>query len=128
MKNNSSDTDYAHFNLCDGIVYVTYKKGVTINLSTARQLVETRLELTENREYPMILFDEGVVSIEKEARDFFSSDEGIINISACAMVLKSVYSTFLGNFLIKIKKPSIPVKIFTDEKNAKEWLMQFKED
>ena len=125
MENDYFETDYVQLKLCDGIIYITYKKGVTINLSVAKEIVKTRIEFTSNLVFPMLLFDEGVKSIDKEARDFFSSKEGIAKLSACAMVLKSVYSTFLGNFLIKITNPPIPVKIFTEEKKAKEWIAQY---
>ncbi len=41
------------------------------------------------------------------------------------LYLFSPISSMIGNFFIRISKPLVPTKIFTDEAKAKEWLKQF---
>jgi len=119
------DTQFVYLEIADGIVIVTYKKGITITLDVAKEIVRTRMEFTSNTLYPMLVLDEGVVSAEKSARDYFSN-EGTKGLTAGAFVLKSVYSTFLINFYLKVTNPKVPFKIFTDKGKALEWLGQFK--
>jgi hypothetical protein len=124
-NNRILDTSLAFFEIKDGILYATYKQGITVNLDGAKEVVKNRLLFTENIPYPVIVMDKGVKSISKEARDYLAKD-GAVGLIAGALVLKSVYSTFLGNFFIKLTKPPFPSKMFTDINAALEWLEQFK--
>ena len=110
------DTLYAQFKIEDGILFVTYKYGLSITIDMAKEIVQNRIEFAGNTLYPIIVIDNGIRTIDKEARDFFSSEKGIGNISAAALVLKSDYSALLGNFFLKITQPAIPVKSFTNKK------------
>jgi len=126
MNEKTLDTAYAHFKIEDDILFVTYKYGLSITIDMAKEIVQNRTEFAGHVLYPILVIDDGVKIINKEARDFFSSEKGINNIIAAALVLKSNYSSLLGNFFLKITQPAIPVKSFTDKKKALEWLSQFK--
>ena len=89
-------------------------------------MVNWRIEFTNNTPYPLLIKDSGVVSMDKSARDYFSSDEGTKNVLAGALMLDSGFSRILGNFFLKVTKPKIPARIFTDEKEALEWLERYK--
>ena len=120
-------TPYTRLEIIDDILYGVFFTGITIDLDIAKEIVKTRLEYTDYIPYPMFIHDSGVVSMNKEARDYFSEkDGGMQGTVAAALLLKSVYSEFLGNFFLRITKPDMPTKIFTDEKKALEWLQQFK--
>jgi hypothetical protein len=41
------------------------------------------------------------------------------------MISKPGLSKFIMNILFSIKPPAIPMKSFTDDQKAKEWLTQF---
>ena len=121
------DTPFVYMELENGILRGYYKKDVAITEEVARRIVKERFEYFDKKSFPALVFDNGVKSIDKEARDFFSSPEGNIGISAGALVLKSSFSMVLGNFLLKISRPVIPARIFTNELSALKWLEQFKE-
>jgi hypothetical protein len=42
-----------------------------------------------------------------------------------AMISKPGLSKFIMNILFRFKPPPIPMKSFTDDEEAKEWLKQF---
>ena len=42
-----------------------------------------------------------------------------------AMVSKPNLAKFIMNLLFKFKEPPIPMKAFTDDNQAKEWLKQY---
>lgn len=127
MNKEVLHTPMADFEIKDDILYVTYREKVKIDLEAAKKIVTARLEYAGNEAYPFLVFDDGVVSMDKAARDYLSEkDLGLKGVIAGALVLKSVYSEFLGNFYLRITKPAIPTKIFTDREKAIEWLEQYK--
>jgi hypothetical protein len=126
MNGRFLDTPYAYFEIEDDILCVTYKHGLSITLDIAKEIVRSRMEFVNNKVYLLLILDNGVKSIDKAARDFLSSERGISHIVAAALVLRSNYSSFLGNFFLKITRPALPVKSFTEKKKALEWLGQFK--
>ncbi len=128
MTIKTEDTPYIRFELKDGILFAHYKPGVIITLELARKLLAKRLEFTENKPYPMLISDLGIVSVEKEAWTLLSSDEGTNKITAGAMLLNTTYSRILGNFFFKLSAPKIPAKIFSDKQRALEWLEQYKKE
>lgn len=120
------DTPYVYLELSEGIISGYYKSELIIDLEIAKDIVKLRNEFQEQKVYPAMIFDNGVRSMNKEARDYFSTKEGSRGLSAAALVLKSPFSKMFGNFLLKINSPVMPVKIFNDQVKAKLWLNQFK--
>lgn len=119
------DTDYVHLEIRDGILVGIYKKGLKINLSIAREIVQARLAFTENKTLPAIIYNQGVISMDKEARQFLSSADGIKGLKAAAIILDSPFGSFLGNFFLAVNKTSMPVRIFSNIGSASKWLAQF---
>lgn len=122
------ETESIKFEMGDGILIATYKAGTNITIDIAKEVVRKRLEFTNGKSLPNLVYNGGVVSMEKAARDYFSTPEGTKGVSAGALVLSSVFSMFLGNFFLKVSKPVIPAKLFTDKQKAVEWLRQYIKD
>jgi hypothetical protein len=125
MTERQLDTPYALFEIRNGIFYLSYKQGLVITHDIALEIVRLRLQFSENTAFPLLITDHGILGMDKSARDWFSSEEGTCQITACALVLNTVYSRVLGNFFIKLTRPLIPVKIFNDQARAQEWLNLF---
>ncbi|MGH2642482.1 MAG: hypothetical protein ACRDE2_00915 [Chitinophagaceae bacterium] len=119
------NTPYVHFALNDQLLIATFKKGLHINLDAAREIVHSRLEFTENKTVSVLILNQGVACMDKEARDYLSSEEGTRNLKAVAMVLRSTFGSMLGNFFLSVNKPEMPVRIFSNEKPAMKWLYKF---
>lgn len=128
MSDQSLDTGHASYMLRDGILVINYKPGLEITLDIAKDIVNDRMKLTEGKSYPGFLDGRGLKSLDKEAREYFSSEEGRKGVSAAALLVGSVYTAFLGNFFLTVTvgKVKIPTKIFTKEDKALQWLQQFK--
>jgi hypothetical protein len=120
------DTPYITFEIRDNLLYATYKKGVKITLEVAKKVVADRLALIKDRRYPIIILNQGVVSIDKPARDYLSSGEGIKGLTAAALILDSPFGSFLGNFMLSVTKPALVAKIFTKTDVALRWLEKYK--
>jgi hypothetical protein len=122
---NKWETSFAIAEIKDGILFITYKKGISVYLEDAKEMIRNRLLFTGNISYPMFVQDEGISFIAKDARDYMSN-EGTQGLLAGAFLLKSVYSTFLINFYLSVTRPKIPNRMFTDKTKALEWLEQYK--
>lgn len=120
------DTPFVHLELKDGIVIGHYKSDQRITLEIAREVVKMRYEFYNKKSYPVLVYDNGVKSIDKAARDFFASKEGNIGVTAGAVVVKSSFTMMMVNFIFQISRPVIPCKIFTDEEKAIVWLNKYK--
>nr|WP_187262283.1 hypothetical protein [Pontibacter beigongshangensis] len=61
----------------------------------------------------------------KEARDFMAN-EGNEQVTASAILVTSPVLRMMANFYISVNKPKNPSRMFTDKREALEWLAQFK--
>jgi hypothetical protein len=120
------DTLYVHYELEDDLLIGTYKKGLKISLEMAKEIVRVRLEFTGHKPVLALALNQGVVSMDKKARDFLSSDEGVRGVIAGAIVLDTPFGSFLGNFYLSVTKPKIPLRIFSKKEAAVKWLQQFR--
>jgi|SRR5687768_14926381 len=120
------DTLYVHYELQDDLLIGTYKKGLKISLEMAKEIVKTRLEFTGHKPVVALVYNQGVVSMDKDARDFLASEEGVRGFIAGAIVLDSPVGSFLGNFYLSVSKPKIPARIFSNKEAALKWLQQFR--
>lgn len=119
------DTPYVYYEIRDRILIATYKKGLRINLAMAKQIVQDRLAFTGNKPMVALVYNLGVISMDKEARDFLSSPPGNRGLKAGAIVLNSVFSITLSNFFLSVNRPNIPSKIFRNTGEALKWLEQY---
>jgi hypothetical protein len=116
------DTAFVRFEFDDDVLVATYKKGRTITLDIAKDIVRERITFTEHQPARVLLIDRGVSSFDKSARDFLASPEGTQLIKAAAILCESPATAMIGNFFVKVSKPSIPVRLFTNRERAIGWL------
>ena len=122
------DTPYVHLKMKKGILIGTYKKGLKITLPIAKEIIQIRKDFTCGHSYPALIYNQGVISMDKAARDFMSSQEGVSGLIAAAIILDSPFGSFLGNFFLKVTNPGIPARIFSSTTPALKWLKKFIED
>ncbi len=106
----------------DGILYATYKAGLKLTLDDVKNIVKERLVLLEGKSLPVLIIDAGVVSMDKSARDFLSSEEGISGLKSAAIIENSLFSKMLINFFLKLTNPKLQVKAFGSQDEALIWL------
>lgn len=62
----------------------------------------------------------------KEVRDYFASNIAAETFYAGALIVGSGISKIVGNIVLRFSNPNFPVRLFTNEVKAKEWLLEFK--
>ena len=120
------DTQYVYYELQDDLLIGTYKKNPRLSLEMAREIVKVRRDFTGPDPVVALVINQGVVSMDKQARDYFSSEEGTRGIKAAAMILDSPFGSFLINFFLTVSKPKMPVKTFSKKDAAIKWLQKYR--
>ena len=115
--------DIATYWFDDGVLVSLSKspKRTVENISANVQLVK---RITNNKPVPLLIYLSNSPVPAKAARKF-STEQLPVIYSAMAMVSKPGLSKFIMNILFALKKPPIPMKSFTDDKEAKVWIKQF---
>jgi hypothetical protein len=119
----SRDNDYVSMWIEEGVLFSDYKKKLIIDLDTAKKIVQDRLDFTEGKSYPIVIDFSNLKSADKAARDYMNDPQGgLKGILAGAFLSNNAVATLFINLYLRINKPSVPAKFFTDRREALEWL------
>lgn len=125
MITDSIKNEYASVHLIDGILTGVIK-AESVDLKVAKAAVALRLEKFNDKDYPFLINIKQVKFVSKEARDFLASETGCEKVAASAILINSAVASMLGNFFMRINRPYVPTKLFTNEEMALAWLSTFK--
>ena len=114
--------DIADYRLDDSGILYSYSKSVLRTVSLMEANVKLVKQITGGKPVPLLIFLKNSPMPDKATRQY--SKEKIPELySAMAMVSKPGLSSFIMKLLFAFQKPPIPMKSFTDELEAKAWLM-----
>lgn len=119
------ENDFVKFWIEDGILYSQFKKPIIVNLERIKALIDLRTEISVGKKQYWCYDFKGIESYDKEARDYAES-HGQDNLHACAAVFHSHIAKFTLNTFMLLKKPVVPLKGFTQKKDAVNWLNEIK--
>jgi hypothetical protein len=115
--------EIATYWLDDGIL-VSLSKSPKRTIANITENIALVKRITNNKKVPLLIYLSKSPIPDKETREFVTKQ--LPNVyTATAMVSKAGLAKFIVNFLFKLKPPPIPMKNFTDDKEAKEWLKQY---
>jgi len=131
VKNITEPTDRQVFK--GEIASYWFDDGILVSLSNNRQRTVANItsnialikEITNNTKVPLLVYLKNSPIPDKETRKFSTKQLPDL-YTAMAMVSKPGLAKFIMNILFKLKPPPIPMKSFTDDKEAKQWLMQYR--
>jgi SpoIIAA-like len=107
----------------DGILY-SYSKSIKRTVQNISDNIALVKSITNHQKVPLLIYLCDSPVPDKATRHF--STEQLPNVyKAMAMVSKPGLSKLIMNLLFKLKTPPIPMKSFSDDKEAREWLMQY---
>lgn len=107
----------------DGIL-VSLSKSTLRTVDVIARNVALVKSITNNKPVPLLIYLSNSPVPDKETRKFSTTQLPVI-YSAMAMVSKPGLSKLIMNMLFALKPPPIPMKSFTDDKEAREWLKRF---
>ncbi len=103
------------------IIVISLKDKSVLETEDIAEIKEIDLELTKGEDYVVVAISGDYTSISKDAREFLVSNPMEKKRKALAFVINSLSHRILGNFFIKVNKPSAPTKIFTTKEEAIIW-------
>ncbi|MDG1477554.1 MAG: hypothetical protein P8Q14_10445 [Vicingaceae bacterium] len=110
--------------LAPDLLLLTLKEGITIEKEDVLEVKKHNLAITKGNNYA-IVFDSGhFTSVSKQARELMTSAEIENKRIASAFVINSLSQKILGNFYLKVNKPNVPTKLFSDKGKAIIWIKE----
>ena len=108
-------------------------EGILVSLSKPPQRTVQNItgnvalvkRITNNQPAPLLIYLCNSPVPDKETRRFSTTQLPLI-YKAMAMVSKPGLARFIMNILFQLKPPPMPMKSFTDDKAAREWLQQYR--
>lgn len=118
------ENEFALFWISGNILFFEYKPGVVINLVAAQRIVSDRIQMQKEKAYPVLCDVRGIADSDKAARDFLAQHGSVLTKAVSILVYQTV-SIVMMSFYLKICKPQVPTKVFSDEAKALEFLKAF---
>jgi len=109
----------------DGIVRSTYSPKAEETLAEAKENIATVLKISQGKKYPVLVDYGNVKSVTREARAYYAGEEAAKVVNATAILISSPVGKIIANFLLSLNKPKYPIRMFTSETDAIEWLNGF---
>jgi hypothetical protein len=109
----------------DGIMRLITKPNTHSVLETSMEEVEAMKYLSQGKRVPLFSDIRNMLSVSPETRTYTNSEEVVSCFTAVGMLVGNVFSRVIGSFIVGINRPSYPVRLFTDEKKALDWLKNY---
>ena len=108
----------------DGLVNTNILIKDSVTLPQSKMLLDAYIKITNGINTPHLFTVTKLVIADKEALEFLAK-EANKHGKADAFVIHSLPQKLLGNFYLKIQKPSIPTRFFSSETKAIAWLRDY---
>jgi len=118
------ESEIATYWFDDNGILVSHSKSVLRTVENITSNVKLVRSITNNKPVPLLIYLANSPIPDKQTRKF-STEQLPVLYSAMAMVCKPGLSKFIMNILFGLKPPPIPMKSFSNDKEAAEWLKQF---
>lgn len=105
----------------DGIIRIFYHPGTEVTITDAKEVGEAVISASKGSIHPAYADTRGLKSMTREAREHFSSDE-LTKWTSAVATRDSLISKVVVEFYLKLNKPPYPMKYFTSENKAIDWL------
>jgi hypothetical protein len=106
----------------DGIVHVTFRKDIVLDIAVQMNLLELNNRITNGRKSYFIFDAEENVTITKEARDNATKIEDRSPTVGSAVVANNLAYRMIANFYVKFNRPKHPFKVVATPEDAVTWL------
>ncbi|MEO7992655.1 MAG: hypothetical protein ABI663_24095 [Chryseolinea sp.] len=121
------ENDYVAIWIDDDILFSNYKKQLSLDIASAKQIVKDRVEFTGGKSYFILIDFTNLKSTTKEARDYMNDPNGgLTGLLGGAFLSNNVVATLFVNLYLKVNNPAIPAKFFTNKAEAISWLKKVK--
>jgi hypothetical protein len=108
----------------DGIVQVNTKNH-TYTLQNLKDINAAQKKINGGIRRPLLVIAAPYANIDSDAREFAASVESTKHSAAEAFVINSLGHRIIANFYLKVNKPGVPTRFFSDVADAVKWLQTY---
>ncbi|MBL7922115.1 MAG: hypothetical protein JNJ40_17505 [Bacteroidia bacterium] len=109
----------------DAVIEIYIKSGIVAETEDLEELKKISSEIAGNKPYVILVTSGELSSFSKEARELSASKTFITNAKAKAIIVDSIAKKIIGNFYLKVNKPYLHTKLFSEREKALQWLRTF---
>lgn len=128
QKKHQITSDIIQYDVLDlyvmepGIVVSEYKAEFELDIDFAIEINKQIGVLTDGKALPQLFIACPGLSVSKEVREWGASELANEYTHSSAIVCNLLSHRILGNFLIKVQRPTVPTKMFNNVDDAIIWL------
>ncbi|NJM25549.1 MAG: hypothetical protein HC859_08700 [Bacteroidia bacterium] len=105
------------------LVYAEFRHAVSVDLATAKAIVASRLEFTQNKMHLLVADMSLVKHMTTEAKEYMQrADGGLKNIVAAALIASNPLAALIANIFVKGPK-EFPARFFSRKEDAIQWIL-----
>ena len=106
----------------DGITRTIVKPGVKVTLTDAKERIAAVSRCTGGRRLPVLADVRGIKGISREARQYMAGNEAVAATLAVGIIVGSPLSRVVASIMLGLNRTPFPIKLFTSEPAALDWL------
>ncbi|HEY0030207.1 MAG TPA: STAS/SEC14 domain-containing protein [Bacteroidia bacterium] len=122
VKKHESDLSTFWFDE-DGILRAVAKRCIR-TLETQKRNFNFIASFTEHKQVCLLADTSEATPLDRESREFTAQELPKL-FKAMAIISISPLGRFIANGFLAVNKQPIPIKFFTNEQDARDWLKQF---
>jgi hypothetical protein len=108
-----------------GIIRGREADGAGFELQDAQEAIAAIRELAAGRKRALVVDISDLRTMTRDARAYFTHKDHAEFLYAVALVVRSLLSRAIGNFIIGFNRPAVPTRLFNDDEDALAWLRTF---
>lgn len=106
----------------DDIVLAGFPAGLKVDIQVAKEVVESRLMFTKNKEHYLVLDFSNIKEVSSEAKEFMQRpDGGLKNILGAALIATNPVASMIANVFMKTPK-HFQAKFFSEKEEGIKWI------
>jgi hypothetical protein len=112
-----------------GFVHKVTKDGAEYTLADAQEDLDAVIKVCNGMRCPLLVDERGLRGVDQQTRSLWASKQVSDAIKAIAVITgNSPITNMIGNFMLTITKPLVPLKLFSTEQAAMPWVEWFLDD
>ena len=111
----------------DGVISVRIRSDAQQSLTDAKENLGAALEARDGQRRPLLIDIRDAQPLDAEVRHFYSG-QVLDGFTALAMLIDaSPFGRMMGNFYLRVARPGIPTRLFTQPEPARAWLIAYRQ-
>jgi len=113
----------------EGVIVGQYGENIIVTEEIMQDSFNNRLKNYGHLNTPMLIDTTQMKYVTRSALNFANNPEGQVGITALGILVNNfIFKTIVAFFFNYILKTDHPTMVFTDKKEAIEWLKKFREE